>query len=138
VVARAQPESPKPAPPTERTETQPPEPSNRVPAHIASLAAQDSQDPDAAEHGRLTGNDVGLVYPRKAKRLKLSGTLFVRLIVADDGGVLDVEIVEADPPSLRAVYQEAVEKAMMKLRYPPRENNWPAEYDLQVDPPGDS
>jgi outer membrane biosynthesis protein TonB len=137
-VARAQPEStpvpsksePSAAPEATR--------SNRVPAHLASLPAQSAEEIDSEERGRLTGQDIGLNYPRRAKRLAMKGTLFVRLIVADDGGVLDVEIVEADPPNLKAVYEDAIEKAMMKLRYPPRKENWPIEYDLEVDPPTDN
>ena len=62
----------------------------------------------------------------------------MRLIVADGGGVLDVEVVEAEPPNLKAVYEEAIEKAMMKLRYPPRKESRPVEYDLEVDPPAEN
>jgi outer membrane biosynthesis protein TonB len=138
-VARAQPESAAPPAPNSEPSKAPATPrSNSVPAHIASLPAQSAEDTDSEERGRLTAQDIGLSYPRKAKRLKLGGTLFVRLIVADDGGVLDVEIVEADPPSLKAVYEDSIEKAMMKLRYPPRKENWPAEYDLEVDPPAEN
>lgn len=126
---KAQP--PKPAAPASKSEETA---ALKVPAHIASLPANSTAETDNEERGRLTGEDIGLVYPRKAKRLNLKGSLFVRLIVADDGGVLDVEVLDAEPPSLKAVYEEAIEKAMQKLRYPPRADNWPAEYDLEVDP----
>jgi outer membrane biosynthesis protein TonB len=133
--AEQQAQPPNPAPPAAKSEeTAAP----KVPAHLASLPAKNAAETDNEERGRLTGTDIGLVYPRKAKRLDMKGTLFVRLIVADDGGVLDVEVIDAEPPGLKAVYEDAIEKAMMKLRYPPRGDNWPAEYDLEVDPPAEN
>ena len=72
------------------------------------------------------------IYPRKALRLEIQGTVRVEFDVDKDGSVLDPFVVEGNPPGL---LDRSAIKAVRKILYePPTYNGTPVKVNnVQID-----
>ena len=72
------------------------------------------------------------IYPRKALRLEIQGTVRVEFDVDKDGSVLDPFVVEGNPPG---VFDRSAIKAVRKILYePPTHNGTPVKVNnVQID-----
>ena len=60
------------------------------------------------------------VYPPRAQRAGIEGTVTVEFTIATDGNVREIEIIKANPPD---VFDQAVINAISKWKFPPQTRN---------------
>lgn len=56
------------------------------------------------------------IYPMRAKRLSIEGSVRVRFLVNEEGTIEDIEVIEADPPD---VFETSVFNCVSKWRFKP-------------------
>jgi protein TonB len=69
-----------------------------------------------------------IVYPRKALQDGIQGTLVVHLMVARDGTVKEVKIINAEP---RGVFEREVIRALMLWKFTPDDSDYIVEAPLE-------
>lgn len=104
---------PKPEPiPEPVVQAPPPEPV-KEPPRVEAKASEKVEAPKQVRNAKPI-HKVAAAYPKSAQREGKMGKVKARLTVGEDGHVLDVEILESDPPG---VFDDAVTKAVKQYRF---------------------
>ncbi len=70
------------------------------------------------------------VYPRRARRLRLSGSVELRFSIFPDGTTGAIEIIDADPGD---VFVGSAEKAVQQWQFAPREREHKARIRMRFE-----
>ena len=113
---RVEPHKPEPVPQPVK-EAPPPEPVKELPPPVETK----TEPSDKIEAPKQVRNakpihKVAATYPKSALREGKTGKVKARLTVGEDGHVLDVEILESDPPG---VFDDTVTKAVKQYKFEP-------------------
>ena len=106
-----------------------------LPINLATDSTLDDALVALAEGRQVNANVIPLarvnpIYPRRAKMAKLEGFVKLEFTITPSGGVIDMEVLESDPPN---VFDRSAKRALSKWKFKPKiENNIAVEQRASV------